>query len=116
MFSIQEEHLVNRTTPLKILTFDGIKKTALLFMFKFYRWHVCVDLRSGHAPFSTLSLTFPQLHFIQIISHVHTPSCTSFHLNILDNIQSIAFYSVIQFPYYPKVNESSLLHRIYSKK
>ena len=40
-------------------------------------FHVCADIRSGHAPFSTLS----QLHYIQLISHVHSPSCTSFHFS-----------------------------------
>ena len=39
--------------------------------------HVGADIRSGHAPFSTLS----QLHYIQLISHVHSPSCTSFHFS-----------------------------------
>ena len=41
------------------------------------RFHICADIRSGHAPFSTLS----QLHYIQLISHVHSPSCTSFHFS-----------------------------------
>ena len=39
--------------------------------------HVFADIHSGHAPFSTLS----HLHFIQLISQVHSPSCTSYHFS-----------------------------------
>ena len=41
--------------------------------------HVCADIHSGHAPFSTLALS--QLHIIHLNSHVHSPSGTSFHFS-----------------------------------
>ena len=53
--------------------------------------HVGADIRSGHAPFSTLS----QLHYTQLISHVHSPLISLLQIT---HLASLYIYSSLPSP------------------